>query len=61
MVPDVNASCERFANLGVEFVKKPNDGIQLFSLERKFGRSNHSSCVILCNRENEGDRIHQGS
>jgi lactoylglutathione lyase len=26
MVPDVDAACERFANLGVEFVKKPNDG-----------------------------------
>lgn len=26
MVPDVNAACERFEKLGVEFVKKPNDG-----------------------------------
>ncbi len=26
MVPDVDAACERFASLGVEFVKKPNDG-----------------------------------
>lgn len=26
MVPDVDAACERFSNLGVEFVKKPNDG-----------------------------------
>ncbi|KAI9564974.1 hypothetical protein GHT06_008715 [Daphnia sinensis] len=25
MVPDVDAACERFSNLGVEFVKKPND------------------------------------
>ncbi|KAL5282080.1 GLO1 family protein [Megaselia abdita] len=26
MVPDVNVACERFESLGVEFVKKPNDG-----------------------------------
>lgn len=26
MVPDVEAACSRFANLGVEFVKKPQDG-----------------------------------
>ncbi|XP_077299927.1 glyoxalase 1 [Arctopsyche grandis] len=26
MVPDVNAACERFEKLGVEFVKKPQDG-----------------------------------
>lgn len=26
MVPDVDAACERFASLGVQFVKKPNDG-----------------------------------
>ena len=26
MVPDVEAACERFEKLGVEFVKKPNDG-----------------------------------
>ena len=26
MVPDVDSACERFANWGVEFVKKPNDG-----------------------------------
>lgn len=26
MVPDVDTACERFASLGVEFVKKPNDG-----------------------------------
>lgn len=25
-VPDVEAACERFASLGVEFVKRPNDG-----------------------------------
>ncbi len=25
-VPDVDAACERFEELGVEFVKKPNDG-----------------------------------
>ncbi|XP_012251258.1 lactoylglutathione lyase [Athalia rosae] len=25
-VPDVEVACERFARLGVEFVKKPNDG-----------------------------------
>jgi hypothetical protein len=25
-VPDVVAACERFEQLGVEFVKKPNDG-----------------------------------
>ncbi len=25
-VPDVEAACERFEQLGVEFVKKPNDG-----------------------------------
>ncbi len=26
MVPDVYAACERFEKLGVDFVKKPNDG-----------------------------------
>ena len=26
MVPDVEAACDRFEKLGVEFVKKPNDG-----------------------------------
>lgn len=26
MVPDVNAACDRFESLGVEFVKRPNDG-----------------------------------
>merc|ERR1712106_247117 len=26
MVPDVDKACERFEKLGVEFVKKPNDG-----------------------------------
>ncbi|KAL0274186.1 UNVERIFIED_CONTAM: hypothetical protein PYX00_006668 [Menopon gallinae] len=26
MVPDVDAACERFEKLGVEFVKKPQDG-----------------------------------
>ncbi|XP_015599479.1 lactoylglutathione lyase isoform X2 [Cephus cinctus] len=26
VVPDVNKACERFEQLGVEFVKKPNDG-----------------------------------
>lgn len=26
MVPDVNVACERFEKLGVEFVKRPNDG-----------------------------------
>lgn len=26
MVPDVDAACERFEKLGVEFVKKPTDG-----------------------------------
>ena len=26
MVPNVDAACERFASLGVEFVKKPSDG-----------------------------------
>lgn len=25
-VPDVEKACERFENLGVTFVKKPNDG-----------------------------------
>lgn len=28
MVPDVDAACERFEKLGVEFVKRPNDGKQ---------------------------------
>ena len=26
MVPDVESACERFEKMGVEFVKKPNDG-----------------------------------
>jgi len=26
MVPDVDAACKRFEDLGVEFVKKPSDG-----------------------------------
>lgn len=26
LVPDVNAACDRFAELGVKFIKKPNDG-----------------------------------
>lgn len=26
VVPDVDKACERFETLGVEFVKKPNDG-----------------------------------
>lgn len=26
MVPDVEKACERFEQLGVNFVKKPNDG-----------------------------------
>jgi hypothetical protein len=26
-VPDVTKACERFEQLGVEFVKKPNDGM----------------------------------
>ena len=26
MVPDVDKACQRFEQLGVEFVKKPNDG-----------------------------------
>ena len=26
MVPDVEKACQRFEQLGVEFVKKPNDG-----------------------------------
>ena len=26
MVPDVETACTRFEQLGVEFVKKPNDG-----------------------------------
>ncbi len=26
MVPDVDVACERFEKLGVEFVKRPNDG-----------------------------------
>ena len=26
MVPDVEAACKRFEDLGVEFVKKPADG-----------------------------------
>lgn len=26
MVPDVYAACERFEKLGVEFVKRPDDG-----------------------------------
>lgn len=25
-VPDVEAACKRFEELGVQFVKKPNDG-----------------------------------
>ena len=25
-VPDVEAACQRFEELGVQFVKKPNDG-----------------------------------
>lgn len=25
-VPDVNAACKRFEELGVKFVKKPDDG-----------------------------------
>ncbi len=25
-VPDVEAACKRFEDLGVQFVKKPNDG-----------------------------------
>lgn len=31
VVPDVDKACERFEKLGVEFVKKPNDG-QYFQL-----------------------------
>lgn len=31
MVPDVDAACERFASLGVEFIKKPTDGASSFS------------------------------
>ena len=27
VVPDVEKACERFEKLGVEFVKKPNDGM----------------------------------
>ena len=27
MVPDVDAACKRFEELGVKFVKKPNDGM----------------------------------
>lgn len=27
VVPDVDKACERFESLGVEFVKKPNDGM----------------------------------
>jgi len=26
MVPNVDEACQRFENLGVEFVKRPNDG-----------------------------------
>lgn len=26
MVPDVNVACDRFEKLGVDFVKRPNDG-----------------------------------
>ena len=26
MVPDVDAACKRFEELGVDFVKKPSDG-----------------------------------
>lgn len=42
MVPDVDAACERFESLGVEFVKKPTDGKFLFiiSLKSKFCRLN---------------------
>ena len=27
VVPDVDKACERFEELGVQFVKKPNDGM----------------------------------
>lgn len=30
-VDDVHKACERFEQLGVEFVKKPNDGITIIS------------------------------
>jgi lactoylglutathione lyase len=30
VVPDVDKACERFETLGVEFVKKPNDGKSYF-------------------------------
>lgn len=26
MVPDVDVACERFEKLGVDFIKRPNDG-----------------------------------
>lgn len=32
VVPDVDKACERFESLGVEFVKKPNDGMFLFQI-----------------------------
>lgn len=30
MVPDVDAACKRFEDLGVEFIKKPSDGSVLY-------------------------------
>jgi len=38
-VPDVEKACSRFEELGVEFVKKPNDGEKLliyFGMENQF-------------------------
>jgi len=36
MVPDVDAACERFASLGVEFIKKPTDGTITFCYLLRF-------------------------
>ena len=30
VVPDVDKACERFETLGVEFVKRPNDGTYMY-------------------------------
>jgi len=44
MVPDVDAACKRFEDLGVEFVKKPSDGMLFITKMKK----EYINCFIFC-------------
>ena len=62
-VDDVHKACERFEQLGVEFVKKPNDGITIKELNFFHFKKSGSYHFVRCKvgRKDEEYSLHQGS